>query len=257
MLALLNGLSGWLWQNFGITQISIQLSTNHLEDVDSSPVTDLGTWLQERKGITELLQQQLLRMQQRMKSQADKYRSERTFAVGDQVWLKLQPYVQTSVARRASHKLAFKYFGPYEVESRVGSVAYKLKLPSTSTIHPVFHVSLLKRVTGPASIHVSPLPPGDVPMQVPEAVLDRRLHTKKNRAVTQLLIKWQGWLPKLATWEDEDIILPRLSAARACGQAVIQERGNVMVPGANTGRCRTERIKKPSTIVSGPEWLSK
>lgn len=83
-----------------------------------------------------------------MKNQADKHRTERTFAVGDKVWIKLQPYVQTSVAQRASHKLAFRYFDPYEVESKIGSVAYKLKLPTTSSVHPVFHVSLLMKVTG-------------------------------------------------------------------------------------------------------------
>ena len=75
-----------------------------------------------------------------------KHRSKRTFAVGVKVWLKLQPYVQTSVARRASHKLAFKYFGHYEVEGKIGSMAYKLKLPAKSTVHPVFHVLLLKKV---------------------------------------------------------------------------------------------------------------
>jgi hypothetical protein len=33
-----------------------------------------------------------------MKSQADKHRTERSFEVGDQVWLKLQPYAQSFVA---------------------------------------------------------------------------------------------------------------------------------------------------------------
>lgn len=47
-----------------------------------------------------------------MKQQADKGRIEREFSVGDLVYVKLQPYVQTSVATRANHKLSFKYFGP-------------------------------------------------------------------------------------------------------------------------------------------------
>jgi hypothetical protein len=76
-----------------------------------------------------------------MKRQADKGRSERQFQVGDQVYLKLQPYVQSSLAPRSNQKLAFKFFGPYPVVRRIGSVAYKLKLPDDSSIHPVFHVS--------------------------------------------------------------------------------------------------------------------
>lgn len=61
-----------------------------------------------------------------MKHQADKKRSFRQFKVGDWVYLKLQPYVQTSVAQRACHKLAFRYFGPFQILDRVGSVAYRL-----------------------------------------------------------------------------------------------------------------------------------
>jgi hypothetical protein len=33
-----------------------------------------------------------------MKKQADKHRQERSFEIGDLVYLKLQPYVQTSLA---------------------------------------------------------------------------------------------------------------------------------------------------------------
>jgi hypothetical protein len=59
---------------------------------------ELADLLQQRAATMELLQQQLLRAQARMRKQADKHRVEHVFQVGDSVYLKLQPYVQTSIA---------------------------------------------------------------------------------------------------------------------------------------------------------------
>jgi hypothetical protein len=79
----------------------------------ASPDTPLRDWLQEKTVMQQLVQQHLARAQQRMKSQADKQRIERHFEVGDQVFLKIQPYVQSSLAPRANQKLAFRFFGPF------------------------------------------------------------------------------------------------------------------------------------------------
>lgn len=120
---------------------------------------DLATWLQERGVVTELLRQHLQRANQRMKVQADKKRSRRVFAEGDWVYLKIQPYVQTSLAHRSDRKLGFRYFGPFQVLQRIGVVAYKLKLPAGCAIHPVIHVSQLKRGLPPTTpVQASPPP---------------------------------------------------------------------------------------------------
>lgn len=67
-----------------------------------------------------------------MKVQADKNRVERSFEIGDWVYIKLQPHVQQLVHRRASHKLSYKYFGPYLILQKIGQVAYKVQLPPSS-----------------------------------------------------------------------------------------------------------------------------
>jgi hypothetical protein len=83
-----------------------------------------------------------------MKLSADKQHIFREFAVDDLAFLKLQPHIQSFVAVRPNHKLAYKYYGPYRVLARVGKVAYRLDLPASSRIHPVIHESQLKKVIG-------------------------------------------------------------------------------------------------------------
>jgi hypothetical protein len=60
-----------------------------IQDGTSETTPDLVQWLKEKEDMNKLVQQQLLRAQQRMKSQADKKRMERSFQVGDSVYLKL------------------------------------------------------------------------------------------------------------------------------------------------------------------------
>ena len=51
-------------------------------------------------------------------------------------------------------KLLTRYIGPFEILERVGNVAYRLALsPSLSSVHEVFHVSMLWKYT-PDPAHV-------------------------------------------------------------------------------------------------------
>jgi hypothetical protein len=130
-----------------------------------------------------------------MKAQADKNRIEREFSVGDLVYLKLQPYIQSSVAPRSNQKLSFKFFGPFPILQRIGKVAYKLQVPETCRIHPVVHVSQLKRHV-PSHIQVSSdpsiIPAGPTDDLLPVAVIDQRCVSVGATTKYQVLIQWSG-----------------------------------------------------------------
>jgi transposase InsO family protein len=190
-------------------------------------VTDLDQWMQEREVVSKLVQQHLLRAQSRMKKYADQHRSERVFSVGDRVYLKLQPYVQSSVTRRSNQKLAFRYFGPYTISQRVGAAAYKLQLPDSAQIHPVFHVSQLKAVISRHQVVTASLPVHHDALQIPIQVLQSRLIQKGGATVAQVKVLWSGMDESLATWEDLKALKDRFPHAPAWGQAAFQERGNV------------------------------
>ena len=92
-----------------------------------------------------------------MKQQADHHRSERSFEVGDWIFLRLQPYKQMSLKQsKKDNKLSPKYYGPYKVLQKIGTMVYKLELPTSSRVHLVFHVSCLKKVIGD-NIPVQPI----------------------------------------------------------------------------------------------------
>lgn len=155
--------------------------------------------------MTKVIQLQLSRAQQRMKSQADKHRSERSFEPRDMVYMKLQPYVQSTVASRTNKKLPFKYYGPYRVLEKIGAVAYRLELPDNSRIHPVLHVSQLKKQVAPdcqVSDDLSSICTEPECILWAERVLDKRMIQRGAQAVKQVLIKWLALPEDMATWED-------------------------------------------------------
>jgi hypothetical protein len=141
--------------------------------------------LAERATQLALLKKNLDLAQKRMKTHADKHRTEREFHVGNSVLLRLQHYAQNSVVNRPCQKLSYKFFGPYPILERIGKVAYRLDLPPASKIHNVFHVSQLKEYSPdytPIFSELPTLPALDCVDTEPETILDRRMLKKGNKA---------------------------------------------------------------------------
>ena len=167
-----------------------------------SPIAAVDQMLKEREDMMKVLHCQLKKAQDRMKVQADHHRIERVFQIGDMVFLKLQPYRQSSVVGKRTPKLSPKFYGPFKVIDTIGKVAYKLELPAETYIHNVFHVSQLKKAYGYSGQGI-PLPASCDTVQEfqPMAILERKLVKRGNRADVQVLIHWKGLSPAEATWE--------------------------------------------------------
>lgn len=92
-------------------------------------VATVDKLLRGRHSTLLKLKENLSQAQARMKFYADRKKTEREFQIGDEVYLKLKPYRQTSIALRKSLKLNGITGGPLTVIERISIVAYKLKLP--------------------------------------------------------------------------------------------------------------------------------
>lgn len=83
---------------------------------------------------------------------------------------------------------------------RIGAVAYRLQLPETSRIHPVFHISQLKAVVG-SSYVVQDLPPTlsneDEWVIEPEEIIDTR-YTEDGHL--EVLVVWKGLPAHESSW---------------------------------------------------------
>lgn len=122
--------------------------------------------------------------------------------------------------------------------AKIGPAAYKLDLPPSAQVHPVFHVSQLKPFNPCYTPVFTTLPPlVDLSKTgiFPEAVLDRRMVRKGNQAVPQVLIQWSGVPVQAATWEDYYVVRNRFPSALAWGQAGSEARGTVMADGVEGG----------------------
>jgi hypothetical protein len=174
-----------------------------------SRVPGAKDWVEESQRILQSVRENLQSAQNQQKIYADRHRVERSFEVGDLVFLRLQPYRQSSLKRSGAEKLKPKFYGPYRVIRRIGEVAYELELPEGSKIHNVFHVSCLKKAVGQQVSISEELPPLDEEGQlelVPEEVLEQRERRLRSRIIRECLVRWRGLPVEDATWEGEHIL---------------------------------------------------
>ncbi|XP_021991604.1 uncharacterized protein LOC110888383 [Helianthus annuus] len=94
-------------------------------------------------------------------------------------------------------KLSPRYIGPFEIASRVGPIAYRLKLPQElSGVHDVFHVSNLKKCLSDETLII---PPGEVRVddklrfiEEPVEVLDRKTQKLRRSKIELVKVSWNS-----------------------------------------------------------------
>ena len=87
---------------------------------------------------------------------------------------------------KKDNKLLLKYYGPYKVLQKIGIMEYKLELPASSRVHPVFHVSCLKKVICDKILVQTIFPKLDEDGKItlePEAVTKTRTRQLRNRSI--------------------------------------------------------------------------
>ena len=137
--------------------------------------------------------------QKQQQRQANRHRRDVEFEVGQQVLISTA-HLQAD----GCPKFQQRFKGPYKILERIGPVAYRLDVPLSEGIHPVFHVSVLRPFAEDAqgdrprpALEAIPGPTG-MEFEV-DAILDMR-EVSGNR---EYLVQWRGRPVEEATWEPQ------------------------------------------------------
>ena len=147
------------------------------------------TFAKHMESIWQLTKENLEKAQARQQKQADKHRREIDFGVGDSVWLSLKTYYKDKPSKKLDSQMA----GPCKVLEQVGN-AYRLELPESMRIHPIFSPDKLRRAASdpvPGQVIEPPEPieiEGEMEWQVEEILASRT-----SRKTLQYQEKWVGY----------------------------------------------------------------
>lgn len=120
------------------------------------------------------------------------------FQIGEKVWLD----ARNLRTNRPARKLDFKRVGPFPILEKVGTRSYRLQLPKTMKVHPVFHVDLLEKY------HPDPIP-GRTPRPLPPVVVDGEeefvveyiLDSRLFKGQLQYFVHWKNYSVSDRSWE--------------------------------------------------------
>nr|GEU30411.1 putative reverse transcriptase domain-containing protein [Tanacetum cinerariifolium] len=154
------------------------------------------------------IKQRIQAARDRQNSYADVRRKPLEFQVGDRVMLKVSPW-KGVVHFGKRGKLSPRYIRPFKMLAKVGTVAYRLKLPEQlSRVHSTFDVSNLKKCLfdEPLAISLDEVHIDDKLCFVkePVEVMDREVKQLKQSRIPIIKVRWNSRRGPEFTWEGED-----------------------------------------------------
>jgi transposase InsO family protein len=189
----------------------------------------------QRKALSHA-QQAMKTATERAKRHFDLRKRALELSPGDRVLLNTKNLTFKGIT---SSKLAPRFVGPFTVEEKVGNVCYKLALPETMEVYPVFHVELLRLYKGPDFI---PPPAVECEDGSVQYTIDKILKSRGTGSKRQYLVRWEGYDPTWDSWEPRELLLEDAPETLLAYEAT-QERLSSAEPVRTTGRRRHRKRK--------------
>ena len=168
--------------------------------------------IREAADKVDFIKKRLLAAQSRQKSYADRRRRDISFEVGDYVYLKVSP-MRGVIRFGKTGKLAPKFIGPFPILERIGTLAYRVKLPDwLPGVHDVFHISQLRKHVHDPDLIVEEAAQQDIEItpelavrREPLKIIGKETKELRNKKVHLVKVQWSGD-PRDCTWETEESI---------------------------------------------------
>ncbi|XP_009786585.1 uncharacterized protein [Nicotiana sylvestris] len=158
----------------------------------------------------KIIKERLKTAQSRQKSYSDVRRRDLEFKGDDWIFLNVSP-IKGVMRFGKKGKLSPRYVEPYIIIQRIGQVDYRLELPlEISLVHPMFHVSMLKKVVGYPTLIVSvetiKVSEELAYEEIPVAILDRQVRKLRTKDIASVKVLLRNQQVEEATWEAEEEI---------------------------------------------------
>ena len=112
------------------------------QEEQTDPDSDAQAWATRMQEIWEQTRDRIARAQEQQQKQANRHRRDVDFDIGDDVFVTARNWN----LGRPSRKLSDQACGPFKIIAKEGN-AYRLELPPSIKVHPVFSPDKLRRAS--------------------------------------------------------------------------------------------------------------
>jgi hypothetical protein len=194
---------------------TIPITTAIAKNSDNSNNASAEQMLEQLFSDLKLADNNVKRAQERQSHYTNLGRRDVEYEVGDKVLLST---TDLRLKMKITPKLTARYIGPFTIKRKLSPLNYELDLPSSFSIHPVFHISKLRLFKESEQFNdlrsennpTRPAPEliNDNEEYEVEAIRDsREKRWTDKKMYKQYLVKWKGYPEWENTWEWEDTLI--------------------------------------------------